>query len=217
MKDYPDDDDGWETVYILREEIEQLEKENEQLRAQLAAAERRADVAEQKRHQERTKNSRLHRDVAESMQLLHFAYLAYRDVGGKIGDNYIFSLGEWMQWLPSQSDEIVLGSEIADAAKRMQRMAKDNEMTTDAEQPSGYRVSDLGIVSFDTLMVPGSDVAKWMDKCDKLQAENEQLRATLGEIISASVELFDALTPHLPEHLQVRVAELVKQWKAVQP
>ena len=124
-------------VMMKAEEYERVCADNEQLRAQLAAAERRADVAEQERHQERTKNSRLHRDVAESMQLLHFAYLAYRDVGGKIGDNYIFSFGEWMQWLPSQSDEIVLGSEIADAAKRMQRMAKDNEMTTDAEQPSG--------------------------------------------------------------------------------
>ena len=59
-------------------------------------------------------------------------------------------------------------------------MAEDNEMTTDAEQPSGYRVSDSGITSFDTLMVPGSDVAKWMDECAKLQAENEQLRVQLA-------------------------------------
>lgn len=37
MNDYPGDDDGWETVHILEEEKEQLEKENAELRAQLAA------------------------------------------------------------------------------------------------------------------------------------------------------------------------------------
>ena len=59
-------------------------------------------------------SNRLHA-IAEQMRQraiaananLHLAYQVYRDVGGKVGSNSIFTFGEWLAWLATQTDELL--------------------------------------------------------------------------------------------------------------
>lgn len=60
----------------------------------------RAEMAEAERNQLRKAN-------AEQAELLGLAYQVYRDAGGKVGSNSIYSFGEWLQWLPTQTDELL--------------------------------------------------------------------------------------------------------------
>ncbi len=57
------------------------------------------------RDQLRISNARLLKENAELRQLLELAYAVYRDANGMVGSNYIFSLADWLSWLPSQTDE----------------------------------------------------------------------------------------------------------------
>ncbi len=69
-----------------------------------AAMKERAEAAERERGQLRGKYTTL---IAETSETLQLAYQVYRDAGGKVNGNSIFSLGEWLLWLPTQKDELL--------------------------------------------------------------------------------------------------------------
>ena len=66
--------------------------------------ERRAARTEQAE----AERDRLRKRDADASELLQLAYQVYRDAGGKVGSSSIFSFGEWLQWLPTQTDESLI-------------------------------------------------------------------------------------------------------------
>lgn len=73
-----------------------------QINRTIATLTERAEKAEREREQLRGKYTTI---IAETSETLQLAYQVYRDAGGKVNGNSIYSLGEWLQWLPTQTDE----------------------------------------------------------------------------------------------------------------
>jgi hypothetical protein len=64
-------------------------------------------VAERELHETKQALAAMTQRALTAETNLHLAYQVYRDAGGKVGGNSIFSFGEWLLWLPSQTDELL--------------------------------------------------------------------------------------------------------------
>lgn len=75
---------------------------------EITSLRQRAEAAERELNQLRPERDRLSKRNAELSDLLRLAYSVYRDAGGKVGNDSIFSYGEWILWLPTQTDESLI-------------------------------------------------------------------------------------------------------------